>query len=354
MKIGIDVQTTQGQKTGFGFYVENLVKELKQIDRANKYYYFTPKTEEDFSMPKRFFWDQIFVPLRAYKNRVDIFHQPCFSLPILFRGKIIATIHDLIAIKFPHDIPFFSRQFFSRWMPFSYRKADHIICTSEHTKQDLIAIAKIPSSKISVIPLAANDYFKPARHKILPPQKFNIKHPYFLHVGTLNPRKNLIFLVEVFAEVIKRFPNYQLVLIGKKGWYFETLFAKITQLGITQKVIFLDYISEEEKLILYQNAFGFLFPSIYEGFGLPPLEAMKCGVPVVASNVSSIPEVVGDAGILVSLTDKKGWVSAVQSLIEKPQYRQNLIMKGFQQADKFSWRFTAEKTLEIYEKVYRQ
>ena len=305
-------------------------------------------------MPKRFLWDQISIPLSAYKNRVDIFHQPCFSLPLIFRGKVIATIHDLIAIKFPRDIPFFSRQFFSRWMPFSYRKADHVICTSLHTKQDLIAIAKIPANKISVIPLAANDNFKPARIKSLLPKKFKIEYPYFLHVGTLNPRKNLIFLVEVFAEVVKKHPDHQLVLTGKKGWYFEALFEKIKELGIVQKVIFTDYISEDEKLSLYQNAFGFLFPSIYEGFGLPPLEAMKCGVPVVASDVSSIPEVVSDAGILVSPLDKAGWVSAVEQLIEKPQYRQNLIMKGFQQADKFSWRHTAEQTLAIYEKVFKQ
>jgi len=151
MKIGVDIQTTLGDKTGFGFYVSNLTKNLKKIDKTNKYYLFKPNTTFDFSMPQRFYWDQIKIPNFSRKNHVDILHQPCFSVPVLKPCKTIVTIHDLIAIKFGHDIPFFSRMFFSRWMPFSYRYADQIICVSEHTKKDVMKILNISEEKIKVI-----------------------------------------------------------------------------------------------------------------------------------------------------------------------------------------------------------
>ncbi|TSC93474.1 MAG: group 1 glycosyl transferase [Candidatus Berkelbacteria bacterium Licking1014_7] len=353
MKIGIDIQTTLGQKTGFGFYVENLVAELKKIDRKNEYVYFAPKKESDLSMPGRFYWDQFSISYRARQAKVDIFHQPSFSLPLLFPGKVIATVHDLIAVLFAEHIPFFSRQFFGHWMPFTYHKADHIMCISEHTKKDLVKIIGVPEEKISVVYLAASEDYKPAKSVKMPPARLGITQPYFLHVGTLNPRKNLAFLIDVFFAIARKYPNYQLVFTGKRGWYFEELFEQVKKLGLQKSIIFTDYLTEAEKIQLYQASFGFLFPSIYEGFGLPPLEAMKCGIPVIASNASSIPEVVGDAGILLPPDDKIEWVKAISNLIQRHNLRQTMMIKGFQQAQKFSWRRNASETLEIYEKVYR-
>lgn len=354
MKIGIDIQTTLGQKTGFGFYVQSLVKNLKKYDLKNQYFLFQPREKNrDLSTPQRFLWDQFGVPGQARKMGVDILHQPCFSAPIFYHGKTVVTVHDLIAIVFGKDIPFFSRQYFGRWMPFTYRKADHIIAISQHTKKDLERLLKIPSSKISVIYLAAGiNSTKVEKEKIEKiKQKYEIKKDYLLHVGTINPRKNLEFLIKVFAKVRTKFPNLQLVISGKKGWYYEGLFNLVEKLGLKNKVLFTDYISDSELPYLYAGAKIFVFPSLYEGFGLPPLEAIQSGTPVISSNTSSMPEVVGKAGILLPPNDERLWVEKITQLLQNRNLQQELIAKGKKQAAKFSWEKTAQQTVEIYEKI---
>ena len=355
MHIGIDVQTTLGEKTGFGFYVSNLTKKLKQFDRHNKYSLFKPDTAEDFSTPQRFIWDQIKFPSLAAKNKVNILHQPCFSAPVFHDGmKVVVTIHDLIAIRFGQDIPFFSRQFFGRWMPFCYRYADEIIAISEHTKKDIIKLLHLPEEKITVIPLAADKIFTPDKNKERIEKikkKYHIKQKYLLHIGTINPRKNLEFLIDIFAVLVKEEKNMQLVITGKKGWYYEGLFSKVEKLGLENNVIFTGYIADEDKPVLYNGASIFLFPSIYEGFGLPPLEAMACGTPVICSNTSSIPEVVGDGGILLSPTDKLGWVRNVKYLLNNKKIMQRYAKKAIDQAQLFSWDRCANETIKIYEKL---
>lgn len=356
MRIGIDIQTTLGEKTGFGFYVSNLVKHLKDIDNSNKYLLFKPETEEDFSAPQRFIWDQVKFPKLAKKNKVDILHQPCFSAPIFHDGmKIVVTIHDLIAIRFGKDIPFYSRQYFGRWMPFSYRYADEIIAVSEYTKKDIIKLLNIPDKKITVIPLAVDDCFKEIHDKEVinaVKNKYHITGNYLLHLGTINPRKNLEFLIEVFSALEDN--NLKLVITGKKGWYYEGLFDLVKKLGLEDRVIFTGYIDDEDKPALYNGASIFLFPSIYEGFGLPPLEAMACGTPVICSNTSSIPEVVGSAGILISPTDKLCWVREIKKVLEDKQIYNALSKKALIQATKFSWDRCAKQTIQIYEKLYHE
>lgn len=357
MKIGIDTQTTLGQKTGFGFYVENLVKELKKIDKKNQYFYFHPKKQEDLSSLERFKWDQFELVKKANNANVDILHQPCFSAPIFFSGVKIVTIHDLITLNIPQKIPFFSRQFFGKWMPYSYKFADRIIAISEHTKKDIIKFLNIAENKISVIPQAASKEFNTnikneAVEKVR--KKYKIGKKYFLHTGTLNPRKNLEFLVGVFSEVSKKFPDYQLVIVGKKGWYYEGLFDLVRQLKIQEKVIFTGYIDDCDAPPLYKGAKAFLFPSIYEGFGLPPLEAMNCGIPVVSSNASSLPEVIGPQGILLDPNDKKVWVANILKLISDQSYYQKMSDYYLRQAKNFSWEKCAQKTIEVYSKAYKE
>lgn len=355
MKIGIDIQTTLGQKTGFGFYVKNLVSQLEKIDKKNKYILIKPQSETDLSAPQRLYWDQFQVPKRAQQEQVDILHQPCFSVPIFYPGKVVVTVHDLIARLFGKDIPFFSRQVFSKWMPFSYRRADKIIANSQHTKNDIIKILKIPQEKIKVIYLAAGEEFKKINDqnkikKVL--KKYKTGDKYLLHLGTLNPRKNLEFLIRVFAGVVRDFPQYNLVISGKEGWYFEGLFELAKKLGLEKKVIFTGYIDDCDKPYLINAATIFTFPSLYEGFGLPLLEAMACGVPVISSNTSSLPEVVGKAGILIKPNDEKNWIKNIKLLLSDSKLRQKYSDLGFEQAKKFSWRETARQTLKVYEEVY--
>lgn len=355
MKIGIDTQTTLGQKTGFGFYVDNLIKNLERIDRKNKYYFFKPNKESDLSTPQRFIWDQFKIPQKAREKKVDILHQTCFSAPVLYRGKIVVTVNDLIARLFGKDIPFYSRMFFGTWMPFSYRFADKIIAISHHTKKDIVKLLKVNPDKITVIPLAASSKFKPIKHRAkieMVKRKYHTGEKYLLHIGTLNPRKNLEFLIKVFNNVLVRCPNYHLVITGKKGWYYEGLFKLVKELGLTGKVIFTGYVQDEDAPYLYNGADIFVFPSLYEGFGLPPLEAMACGIPVISSNTSSLPEVIGKAGILLPPDNNKLWTEAIAKVLTNKKIYQDMVKSSLLQAKKFSWRVAAEKTLQVYEELY--
>lgn len=357
MRIGIDIQTTLGEKTGFGFYVKNLTENLLKIDGNNQYSFFRPKRECDLSAPQRFYWDQFQIPRLAKKNKVEILHQPSFSVPIFYHGKVIVTVHDLIARLFGKDIPFFSRQFFGKWMPFSYRFTDKIIAISECTKNDIIKLLGVPEEKIKVIHLAAgkeftrifdNDEIKRVK------DKYKTGKKYLLHIGTLNPRKNLEFLIKVYKEIIADFPEYNLVITGKKGWYYEGLFKLVKKFGLEKKVIFTGYIEDKDAPYLYNGATIFLFPSLYEGFGLPPLEAMACGCPVISSNTSSLPEVIATAGVLLSPKDIKSWVRNIKMILAKKNIRLEMSKKSILQARKFSWEKCAKETLEVYERLMKE
>ncbi|MFA6423025.1 MAG: glycosyltransferase family 1 protein [Patescibacteria group bacterium] len=355
MKIAIDVQTTAGQKSGFGFYVSNLVENLKKIDTKNEYLLVEPHKDRDLSTPQRIIWDQIRFPIEAAKFKADIVHQPCFSAPILTRAKKVVTINDLISVFFPQNLPFFSRLFYSKWMPFSYRFADTYIAISEHTKKDIKKLLPINMDDVTVIYDAASEEFKLIEDKEKINQitkKYKINSPYIMHVGTLEPRKNLPFLVKVFSEVIKDSSiKHNLVIAGKKGWYYESLFELVKDLNLSSRVNFAGYISDEDMPYLYNGASLFTFPSLYEGFGLPPLEAMSCGTPVISSNTSSLPEVVEDAGYLVSPDDKNGWIKAIGEILTSGKIQADLSKKSLIQARKFSWEETARQTIKVYERL---
>lgn len=359
MKIAIDVQTTMGKPTGFGFYVSNLVKNLKNIHSGHKYLLVEPDSEKDFSTPKRFFWDQFTYPIVAKKYGAELLHQPCFSAPFLFKGPVVITIHDLISMLFPENIPFASRMFYSKWMPVTYRKATKIITVSQSTKNDVVRLLDIPADKITVIPLAVEDKYQKSIPKIEIEKvkaKYKMVGDYILHVGTLEPRKNLHFLIDAFAKLIqdKKNDNLNLVIVGKKGWYFEGLFDLVKKEGLEERVIFTGYVDDEDKPAIYQGAKMFAFPSLYEGFGLPPLEAMASGVPVISSNTSSMPEVVGGAGILINPKDEKAWIDAITLVNTDESKRKSMINANKIQIEKFNWATTARKTIEIYEKAYNE
>lgn len=354
MRVGIDTQTTLGQKTGFGFYVENLTKTLQQVAGDDQFILLSPDQEDDLSTPGRLYWDQIIVPRKAKQANVELLHQPAFSAPIFYPGKKVVTIHDVISL-FYSNIPFFSRQFYSKWMPFSYRFADHFITISEHSKKDIHQKLLIPDRKITVINLAADQVYahKPDAEKIEHIKaKYHLRRNYILNVGTINPRKNLEFLVRIFASTKKEHRlSHQLVITGKKGWHYNALFQLVKDLGLEQEVVFTGYVDDDEKLALYHGADLFVFPSIYEGFGLPPLEAMMCGTPVISSNTSSLPEVMGNGGITLSPTDESAWVKAIVYVLTNPTIARQLTEKGKQQAKRFSWERCAKETLRVYHRV---
>lgn len=356
MKIGIDVQTTLGQKSGFGFYVKNLVDHLEKIDSQNDYVLIAPTTEKDFSTPQRFIWDQFSFPHQANKEKVDILHQPCFSAPIFYQGKVILTIHDLISHYFPQNMPSGSRLYFSKWMPLTYNRAQKIIAISENTKRDIIKLLKIPAEKIVVIHSAVGEEFKPitdAKRIEEVRTKYKTGEKFILDVGTLEPRKNLSFLVRAYHLALKQGKiNHNLVLTGKKGWYFESLFKLVEELKLQNRVIFTGYVPDADLPALYNAADLFCFPSLYEGFGFPPLEALSCGTPVIAANNSSIPEVVGDAGVLLPIDNEQVWAENITKLLSDEKLRANYSRLGLEQAKKFFWAKTAQETIKVYEEVY--
>ena len=356
MRIAIDTQTTMGQRVGMGFYVSNLVKSLQKIAPENQYILISPKRKGDFSMPQRWWWDQARVPLTAQKQRAEILHQPCFSAPLLWRGKLVMTVHDLILVFFPENIPIASRFFFSRWMPFTYRRADQIIVDSLSTKKDLVKVTDISEAKITTIYLGVEEVYRqnlPKEKLAAVKKRYQTGEKFILHVGTIEPRKNLKFLVEVFSEAIKRHSlPYNLVITGKRGWYYEGIFQRLKELGLEKRVIFTGYLPEDDLPALYQAANLFVFPSLYEGFGLPPLEAMASGTPVISSDTSSLPEVVGEAGLLLPPDDRNGWVKAINAALTDSRLAEKLAAGGRQQATKFSWDKCGQETLEVYQKLY--
>lgn len=356
MKIAIDTQTVLGQRSGFGFYVKNLVETLEKIDHQNQYLKISPGHDRDFHTVQRFIWDQFVFPKVAKKADVDILHQPCFSAPVFYRGKKIVTVHDIIPLKFPGNLPLASRLFYSRWMTYTYNYADYIIADSECTKKDIIKHLKIPAEKIRVIHLAVSNAFRPTSSRVeleKVKQKYRTGDKYFIHTGTIEPRKNLPFLVKAYFLAVKAGIEENLVIVGKRGWYYEDLFKLVKETHLDDRVIFTGYAADSEIPQLYSGATALVFPSLYEGFGFPPLEAASCGTPVISSNTSSLPEVLDKAGILLAPQDEKRWAKAMLNVATDRKLAESLRIAGLAQAKKFSWEATAKKTIEVYEEVMK-
>lgn len=282
----------------------------------------------------------------------EIFHATNHLLAHFRHARTVFTLHDLIYLRYPeYHLPY-NRWYLRLAMPRFLRASDVIVTPSECSRQDAIKAYGLPEWKIKVIYEAPAPTFKPASGPA--PlngvrQKYNLPEKYILHVGTIEPRKNLTRLLEAFRPLLAHWPHLKLVLIGKKGWLYEPFYQRLQELGLTEQVVFPGYVDEADLPALYHLAEVFVFPSLYEGFGLPPLEAMACGVPVICSNSSSLPEVVGDAALLVDPTDTAGLHSAMRRVLEDPALRADLARRALVQAQKFSW----QKAVDELEQVYR-
>jgi glycosyltransferase involved in cell wall biosynthesis len=355
MRIGIDTQSIIAQKTGLGGYVQNLISALKKIDSKNEYIFLSSNKKGDLTTPARIWWDQVVFPARALFKKVDIIHKPAFSAPVFCPRKTVVTVPDLIGKLYPENFSPTSRFYWAYLLPFSLKKAHKIIAISKNTKQDIMSLLKIPEEKIVVIHLAVGKEFRPIVDidKIASiKKKYNTGDKFILDVGTLEPRKNLPFLVKAFDLAIKKGKiEHNLVLTGKKGWYYEDLFNLIQELHLENRVILPGYVSDEDLPVLYNAADLFCFPSLYEGFGLTPLEAMASGTPVIAAKNSSIPEVVGDAGILLATKEETLWAENIIKVLSNPKILTDLRNRGLKRAQKFSWEKTARETIKIYNEV---
>jgi glycosyltransferase involved in cell wall biosynthesis len=291
-------------------------------------------------------------PLDETFGAVEVFHATNHLLAHFKKARTVYTLHDLIFLRYPeHHLPY-NRWYLTFAMPRYLRAADMVVTPSEWSKQDAIKYYGLSESKIKVIPEAPAPTFQPVTDSVLLNrirQKYDLPPKFILHVGTIEPRKNLSRLLEAFQPLLADWSDLKLVFIGKKGWLYESFFQCLRALGLENCVIFPGYVDEADLSAFYQLAEVFVFPSLYEGFGLPPLEAMACGAPVISSNSSSLPEVVGEAGILIDPTDTAALSSALRHVLSDAEQRQDLRQRGLVQAQKFSWR----KAVAELEAVYR-
>jgi len=355
LRIAVTVDVLDGKRfTGVEYYTYHLVRGLLHrsthhitlIGTSRTPRYIFP-SEVDFRVyhPLRpagvGLLSDLFRPL-AFLDEFDVVHCPTVKGPFFFRprGKVVMTVHDVIPVIHPQWHILRRRIYFRYVLKCRFPFVDQFIATSHNTRRDLLAHYRVPGDRVEVVYEGVDEKFRPA-----PVPKRDI-----LCVGTLEPRKSFRAVIEVFVELVARFGiSENLVVVGKPGWYFRDLFRVPS--GYEHRIRFAGYVSEEELIRLYQRAKLFVYPSFYEGFGLPVLEAMACGCPVVTSNVSSLPEVAGDAAILVNPKDKAQLLQAMYRVLNDPELRDRMARAGLARAAQFSWNRCAEMTLEVYEKA---
>ncbi|MFS0555802.1 glycosyltransferase family 4 protein [Brevibacillus sp. 179-C9.3 HS] len=294
-------------------------------------------------------------PFDAFsKEKIDLFHGTNFTILPTTKAKSVVTVHDLAYMIYPETTSEKIYNHHMKWVPYSVNEANRVIADSSQTKQDIMKLLHVPEEKIDVVYLAADPMFKPmspleceyVRERYVLPGK------YVLYVGTIEPRKNLMTLIRAFDKMKKRgHIEEKLVIVGAKGWKFSPIFELMKECQLENDVIFLGYVNDEDLVSIYNGATSLVLPSVYEGFGLPLLEAMQCGIPVLGSNVSSIPEVIGDAGILVEPMDIDSWVDSIENVVSDKQLHQRLVSKSLERAAQFSWNKVAEQTIEVYNKT---
>jgi len=353
MRIAIDTQSVLGHPTGIGIYTVSLLNALRWIAPEHEYTQLNLSREVPMRLDRRLRWQQVEVPRRARAVHANLLHIPGFDAPRWKPCPVVLTVHDLIGMLFPQNLPPVARFYWSKWLPFSVRFADHIIADSAHTRDDIMRILRIPLERITVIPLAAGPQFRPIESKTTLQKishKYQLPDQFMLFVSTLEPRKGIDTLLAALAQIAPH-NNTPLVITGKRGWYTERIFAQVEQLQLRSQVYFTDYVPDEDLPALYNCATLLAFPSRYEGFGFTVLEAMACGIPVVCSNASSLPEVAGDAALLVPPDQPTALAKALHQVLENDILRLQMRERGLQQAARFSWEQTARQTLAVYEQI---
>ena len=376
MIIGVDARFAVHPRRGIGNYTYHLLCYLAQIDRDNTYILYIDKQDSEGVLPTQenfrtkvispsnyLVWEQMSLPLHAYLDGVEVLHCTGNTSPLWLskRIKLVSTIHDVMYLKDDRDLPS-SNSLHQRLgriyrrinVPLSVNRLNWAITVSNYSKQDIqFHLPKLASDCISVIPEAPNEVFQRIENQgsdIL--AKLGIQGDFLLALGGLDPRKNTKLLIEAYFEL--RSENAitpKLVLAGIPSWR-DTAFNRLVEASpFRDDVIFTDFLSEDDLVCLYNTCMAFLYPSRYEGFGLPPLEAMACGAPVVTSDVTSIPEIVEDAAILIDPENKSQMKQEITRICQDPALREALIARGFSQVQKFSWKRLANETLILYHSV---
>lgn len=381
MRILIDLTQIPKKKMGVGVYAFNLVDEILKFDNKNFYILLIQNDDVEWItgikkveknnvkiiqvssilfrfLPARFFLEQIIIPIYLLLYRADIIHSLHYTFPLLTRKKKVVTIHDMTFFVYPEMHKGIKVLVFKKFISLGVKFADSLITVSESTKRDMITYlgkSEQINSKSKVIPLGCSPLYNNLMDKVRykkTKQKFNIDEKYLLFVGALEPRKNISNLIKACSEILNQ-DKIILVIVGKEGWYYESIYDIVMQLNLEHKIKFTGFISESEKIDLLRGAEVFIYPSFYEGFGLPVLEAMNCGVPVITSNISSLPEVAGDAAILVNPNDVEQLTYTINLVITSKDLKEEMIEKGYGQAQQFTWKRCAKDTLSVYNSLIK-
>jgi glycosyltransferase involved in cell wall biosynthesis len=365
MLIGIDAsRAVASQPTGTENYSRRLIQALLALKGPHRFcLYFrnlppagTFPGAEHRVIPFPRLWTHARLSWEMARRPPDVLFVPAHVLPLVHPRASVVTVHDLGYLHFPEAHPWRQRLYLDLSTRWNARVAAHILADSEATKADLVAHCSTPPDKISVA--------YPGREEALAPvhdpgaieevkARFGIDGDYFLYLGTLQPRKNLARIIAAFAGLAPgtRGQKTLLVLAGKRGWLYDDLFAQVRRLGLEGRVLFPGYVPAEDKATLLSGALAFLFPSLYEGFGLPVLEAQACGCPVIASTTSSLPEVAGDAALLVDPRDTAAIAGAMRRITADFALREGLVERGLANVRRFSWRSCARSVLDAVEQV---
>src|SRR6185369_14453405 len=357
------ISTQGGPRT----YVLGLLGALLKIDSENEYVVFYndaanlgrfPQAKEislsGTSPVPRLWREHVLLPLACRRERIDLLHCPKSAIPFYSFCPTVVTLHDLIPLRHPETEKFAARIYWRLQIPIAARRSSYIITDSEHARQEIMADFKVAPERIKAIMLGFNPAMLERREPSAATDvraKYGLPQKYILYVGTIQPRKNIDTLIEAYYRLSQGRMNMpKLVIVGRKGWLYDKLFARISELGLVDEVIFTGFVPDEELPYIYDGARLFAYLSFFEGFGLPPLEAMACGIPVVTSDATSLPEVVGDAGVAVPPADVDKIVAALARILDDAAYANLLGQRGRERAQRFSWEATARETLEVYRK----
>ncbi len=377
MRIGLDGFPLLVPRTGVGHYTFELARALALLAPSDQFELVAPGpfpgsiiedirltcpdnlrafTVEANSIRRRRWW-AVGLPLYLRKASLDLFHGTNYEVPLWSKRRSVLTIHDLsILLHADTHEPDLVRRARKR-LPVMARSASMIITATESVRREICEHLHVKADRVAVTPFAPRSSFQamPAKQANQTKERLGIEDEFVLFVGTVEPRKNLLTLMRAFDQILRQTSRRpQLVVVGAEGWLMDELFAFIKQSSISDRLLLTGYLDDDDLRALYSSCTVFVYPSIYEGFGLPPLEAMACGAPVIAGNIATFQETLGSAAQLVEPNDVEAFARSIVEILDDEDRRRALSRRGLEQAAKFSWQRTAKLTLEVYREILRR
>jgi len=374
MRIGIDATALPPQPVGAGNYIIHLIRALAAINGEDEFVIFAGQrgpslidlpensTVEwvlvpDRSPGLRLIWEQIFFSSLIRDSDIDLLHSLHYTRPLRLDCASVVTFHDMTFFLYPQLHTRAKRIFFPLAVKSSARRADFVITVSESTRQDAIRLLNLSPERVFASQLGVDPSFHPINDSELKDsiaKKYQLPDRFILYVGLIEPRKNLPILINAYKKLVDAGTDHYLVLVGRYGWMYDQVLRQIEKLSLTEKVILPGYVDQIDLPIVYNLSDLFVYPTLYEGFGLPALEAMACGTPVITTDVSSLPEIVGEAGLLVPPDNVEELYRAMISVLNDEELRLSMARRGTQRAAKFTWEQTARSTLEVYRQAIKE